>query len=491
MSKQPSKDDSSVIMHRSCHEVTRLTLPQATITSVEVEPAGVFQAHNGINVPMDNPFCRVTILAKPEPGSEIGIEVWLPAPDEYNGRFWGIGNSGLGGSIRYDRLGRFVNAGYTAVSTDGGNQTAGSGDLSWAASYPSRIVDFAHRAAHLGAIYGKLVAEQFYGRAPTKAYFSGASTGGHEGLMLAQRYPEDYDGIIAGSADQNWVGLYLHGATLQLWHLTDPAAFVSPQQIASLADAALAVCGGPDGFIENPLHCDPEDIFRSYAETSTAPPLTARQVDMLRLLYNGPTGSDGVPAYKFGLAPGSEQRWYMHFGHTPDQRPAASFLSNFLKNFVFADSSWNATQFDPIHTATVAHKKLDHIMNADEPNISQFAKRSGKLILYHGWSDVIVPAKLTLNYYKRVKEAVGSKVAEQAVRLFMVPGMGHGPIGNGYTQFGQSSPGRENPDENLAAALEHWVEDGVAPDAIVTRRHEIPTDPNSRILGHRLLYAWT
>jgi feruloyl esterase len=477
-------------MNHTCHELTHLTLSQATITSATVQPAGVFQSSDGIEVPMDKPFCQVTIRATPEPGSDIGIEVWLPSPEEWNGRFWGIGNIGFAGRIRYERLGTFVNAGYAAVSTDGGNQAAGSGDLSWAANYPSRIVDFAHRAAHLGATYGKIIAEQFYARAPTRAYFSGASTGGHEGLMLAQRYPEDYDGIIAGCADQNWVGLYLHGATLQLWHLTDPAAFVSPPQIAALADAALTVYGGSEGFIENPLRCDPEEIFRAYANASVAPPLTARQIDILRIFYNGPTGLDGLPMRKLGFAPGSEKGWSAHFGQTPDQRPIASYLGNFLANFVYADPQWDASQFDPISTAKAAHEKLDDIMNADDPNIGRFAERGGKLILYHGWTDVMVPARLTLDYYERVQAAIGPEAAAQAVRLFMVPGMGHGLIGNGYTQFGQSSPGGGNPDKNLASALEHWVEHGIAPDTIAARRHEIPRDPNSRVLGRQTLHAW-
>lgn len=129
-------------------------------------------------------------------------------------------------------------------------------------------------------------------------------------------------------------------------------------------------------------------------------------------------------------------------------------------------------------------------MNADDPNIGRFMERGGKLILYHGWADAAVPARMTLDYYERIQHAVGIETAANSVRLFMVPGMEHAPNGSGYTQFGQSSPGGGKPEESLAAALEQWVERGVAPDAIIARRHEIPTDPESTILGQRVLRAW-
>jgi feruloyl esterase len=193
-----------------CGRLVEVELTAATVTSAEPLAAGTFAPPTGAELMLERRACRVTIVATPAAGSRIGIELWLPDPLEWNGRFWGLGNGGFGGSIAYARLAQGTAAGYAVVSTDGGNATPGN--TAWARGESERVADLGHRAAHLAAVHGKRLTEAFFGRPPRFAYFSGFSTGGSQALMLAQRYPDDYDGILAGGAEPDWTHLYFSSA---------------------------------------------------------------------------------------------------------------------------------------------------------------------------------------------------------------------------------------------------------------------------------------
>jgi feruloyl esterase len=416
----------------------------------------------------------------------------LPLPPDWNGRFWGVGNSGYTGRILHTRLGPHVEAGYVAVSSDGGHQSSG-GDKTWARGQPEKVVDFLHRSAHVSAVHGKRIATEFYGRAPARAYFSGFSTGGHEGLMLAQRYPDDYDGILAGAANQDWTNLYLGIARFQFTWLSDPAHFVSPAQLAVLHSAAVATCRVTDvaDEIEEPDRCDVEAVLRAYRPTDTAPALTTSQLASVRALYTGPVGLDGRVMTRLGYVPGSEALWSgMHFGTTPGKGPLVGYMTEFLANWVHDDPSWDYARFNFERDAAATNRKLAAIMNATEADLGPFAKRGGRLILYNGWDDPAVPARLTLDYYQRVRSTLGAQMASEHIRLFMVPGMGHSTGGPGFTQFGQFAPGHGDPERSMSAALQRWVEQDVAPERIIATKHATPSDPTSDVLRTRPLCAW-
>ncbi|MDQ3213664.1 MAG: tannase/feruloyl esterase family alpha/beta hydrolase [Acidobacteriota bacterium] len=474
---------------RSCEDLRAVALVDATVTGAEIQPAGTFTPPLGAALQVPKPFCRVSLTAKPSPSSDIRIEVWLPLPSDWNGRFWGVGNSGYTGRVWYTRLAAHVDAGYVAVSSDGGHQSSG-GDKSWARAQPEKVVDFLHRSAHLSAVHGKRIATEFYGRAPARAYFSGFSTGGHEGLMLAQRYPDDYDGIVAGAANQDWTNLYLGIARFQFNWLSDPARFVSPAQLAALHLAAVATCGAAD-LIEEPDRCDVEAVLRAYQPSDTAPALTASQLASVRALYTGPVGLDGQVMTRLGYVPGSEALWSgMHFGTTPGKGPLVGYMTEFLANWVYDDPAWDHRSFDFARDAAATNRKLAATMNATDADLRPFAKRGGRLILYNGWDDPAVPARLTLDYYQRVMSTLGVETAAQHVRLFMVPGMGHSTGGPGFTQFGQLAPGNGDPERSMSAALQRWVEQDVAPERIIGAKHANPSDPTSDVLRTRPLCAW-
>ena len=457
----------------TCDRLLDVDLPDATVIDAQWHAAGPFDLPSGDAVEVAAPFCRVSFIAQPTPASEIGIEVWLPEPSDWNDSLWGWGNSGFGGAFAYASLGDAVGGGYATVATDGGHQGRGT---DWALGQPEKVVDLGHRAVHLAAVYAKAIAAAYYGEPPRHAYFSGFSTGGTQGLMLAQRYPDDYDGIVAGGADQDWTGLYLWLAQLQFDEPIDPDRHVSSAQIAALADAALAVCGDASGLIPSPDRCDIDAVLRAYAPTEAVPPLTTAQLDYLRRLYAGPLDPTGH-ALPMGYAPGSEAQWGgIHFGDSAGHGSwVGDYLAAFFRNVAFEDSTWDPATFRFDRDTEIIDGKLADALNATDPDLRRYAAGGGKLILWHGWSDPLVPPGMTLRYYERVRHALGADTTSVAVRLFMVPGVGH-------------TSG--DPHRSLSAALRRWVETGTAPEQIVGPRRGGMGASTAQTDTARLLCAW-
>ena len=430
----------------ACDRLLDVALAEATVVDAQWRAAGPFEPPAGDAVDVGADFCRVSVVARPTSDSEIGIEVWLPEARDWNGRLWGWGTSGFGGSIATASLGDAVGRGYATVATDGGHRGRGT---DWALGRPEKVVDLGHRAVHLAAVHARALVGAHYGEPPRHAYFSGFSTGGTQGLRLAQRYPDDYDGIVAGGADQDWTGLYLWLAQLQYVELADPARHVSPAQLAALAEAAVAVCGDPDGVVRSPDRCAVEAVLGAYEPTEAAPALTASQLGYLRRLYAGPPDPTGDPL-PAGYAPGSEAGWDgVHFGPAPGEGSwVAGYLTAFFRNLAFGDSTWSPDAFQLDRDAARTRAALADALDATDPDLGRFAERGGKLIVWHGWADPLVPPGFTLRYVERVEEALGADAAAAAVRLFLVPGVGH-------------TAGETH--RRLSDALERWVEPGAAP----------------------------
>ena len=476
-----------------CADLRRLNLADAVVVSAELHAAGPFKPPAGAPFDVAGPFCRVVISARPSPGSDIAIEVWLPDAARWNGRFWGLGNGGFGGSISHRGLGTRIAAGYAAVATDTGHQ-GDSADASWAIGQPQKVIDYGHRAIHLAAAHGKRVVAGYYGRKPDFSYFSAYSNGGRQALMLAQRYPEDYDGIIAGAPAYDFTATYAAVADLQFDVLADADRHLTPDLLAALNRAALDACdatdGVKDGVIEEPDLCRFDPAVLACKGEFSERCLSPAQVLTARRLYSGlrlPAAGRPVGA----LPPGSELAWEsIHFGKGPSTGEYYPYVLGFMRGFVFEDPAWDPKSFDILRYTAVAERKVAPVVDAVSPDLRRFFGRGGKLILWHGWNDPLVSGFATVDYYARVLDALGPESARQGVRLFMAPGVEHGRGGPGPDQFGQFAGGTGDPDRSLAAAMQRWVERGVAPERVIASRAPDPKSAASSAPRTRPLCAW-
>jgi len=479
---------------QDCESLATLLLQEATVARAESLPAGDFTLAAGKAIPNLPAFCRVVGVIKPSPDSNIQFEVWMPSSG-WNSKFQGVGNGGFAGSINYEQMGAAVAHGYATASTDTGHQGIAT-DAAWALAHPQKIVDFGYRAIHETAVNAKLVVRTFYGVDPAQSYFSSCSNGGRQALMEAQRYPEDYDGIIAGAPANYWTHLLSNAIWDLLALLGDKDSYIPAKKLPAIQAAALAACdaldGVKDGVIESPAHCrfDPAVLLCAGDETDKC--LTAPQVMALKLLSAGGRTSDGKPVFP-GYAPGGEAEsggWLPWItGAAPERSLMFTFGTQFFKNMVF-DNAWDYHTFNVDRDTQAADQKLASILNATNPDLSRFKERGGKLILYHGWSDAAIAARNTIDYYESVLAKMGKKQAPGFVRLFMAPGMQHCGGGSGPNSFGQIGAGSGNPESDIGAALERWVEKGVAPERIVATKRKGDLDPKSEVVRTRPLCAY-
>ncbi len=440
-------------------------------------------------------FCRVAGTIAPTSDSNIAFEVWMPSSG-WNGKFQGIGNGGFAGAIGYGALGDAVQHGYAAVSTDTGHQAGGT-DASWALGHPEKIIDFGYRAIHEMTDKGKSIVAAYYGKSPKRSYFSSCSNGGRQALMEAQRYPEDYDGIIAGAPANYWTHLLLSAISNLQATAGSKDTYIPPSKLPAIESAALAACdsidGVKDGVIEDPSRChlNPDLLLCHGTESDSC--LTSPQAGALKKLYDGTRDGKGRLLFP-GYSPGGEadpagwRPWIT--GPAPDKSLLFEFGTGFYRNMVFNDPAWNYSSFSVDRDVKAADAKMGAILNATNPDLTRFRERGGKLILYHGWSDAAIPAKNTIDYYQSVLKKMGSRKTREFVRLFMVPGMQHCGGGAGPNSFGQWSVARADPEHDIAAALERWVEQGIAPEQIIAAKHKNAMDPASAVERTRPLCAY-
>ena len=448
-----------------CEGLAKLTLPSTRITEAKLVPALK-------DVPA---HCRVTGVISPTSDSEIKFAVWLPAAD-WNGKFLGTGNGGYAGAISTAGLVEAVRNNFAAASTDTGHAATGGVDAKWALNHPEKIIDFGHRAIHLMTVQGKAVTTAFYGSAPKKSYFSSCSNGGRQALMEAQRYPEDYDGIIAGAPANNWTLLMTNAAKNAHATLKNPASYFPADKLPAIQAAALSACDSndavADGVIENPAQCafDPGVLLCKGEETKAC--LTAPQIVAVKELYGGLRDAKGKQVYPgYALSGEAENGGWGAWitGPAPEKSALFAFSTNFFKYMVYSDPDWDYKTFNVAKDLPAAQKLAVHL-SATDPNLKAFQARGGKLILYHGWCDAAIPGQAVIDYYNSVVKKMGAKATSQFVRLFMVPGMQHCGAGAGPNNFGQGGAPKGDPASNIAAALEQWVEKGTAPESIVAAK---------------------
>ncbi len=440
-----------------CEGVKDLRIGNATITAAQPVAAGAFQQPGAAgakgkqsnafaNLPA---FCRVTATLTPSSDSVIQIEVWMPEGARWNANLQSVGNGAWAGTISYPAMATALADGFATASTDTGH--IGGNAANFIPGHPEKVIDFSYRAIHEMTVAAKRIIEANYGRPATKSYFNGCSTGGRQALTEVQRYPADYDGVIAGAAAN--YATHLHGG--QVWTAAiankDPATVIPASKFGLLHEAALKACDGrdgvKDGVIENPLKCnfDPKVLLCKGADAPTC--LTAPQVETARLTYSGPKGL--FP----GLEPGSETGWATLSGARP-----LGIADDTYRLLVFQDANWDYRTFDADRDIARATRDIGPLMDSTDPNLRPFFFRGGKLLMYHGWADPGIAPRNSVNYFNSVVKTVGKSAAADEIRLFMVPGMGHCGGGDGTSTF------------NAMAALTLWVEQGHAPDSIPASR---------------------
>jgi len=468
---------SAAIGHAAtCASLALMTLSDTTITRAEEMVAGSFKPPYGPTLSALPAFCRVTGVLHPTSDSHILFEVWLPekhaakGKTSWNQRLLDVGNGGFAGSIYYEEMAGNLRKGYATAGTDTGHQ-ADAEDASWAYQHPEKIRDFGYRGLHLTTERAKAIVAAFYETVPKKVYFDACSDGGREALMEAQRYPEDYDGILAGAPANDWT--HLLASALDVGHalVADPAAYISSLKLPAITAAVLAACdaqdGLKDGILNDPRAChfDPESLLCKSGDELTC--LTAPQVGALRKLYTGGKDSEGRSIFP-GLMPGDESSWKAwSIGNAPSE---SNYVQNFFRYMVYDDATWSGLSANVDASLRAATEKMAEPLNATDPDLSRFTARGGKLILYHGWNDPAISPLNTIAYYDSVVAKLGPAQAESSVRLYMVPGMAHCAGGPGPSAFGQLGiPTAKG--AGALSLLEDWVETGKAPTALVATKY--------------------
>lgn len=457
-----------------CSAMAALALPSAKVTSADMSPAGgpiaglSLSAKTAEAMPA---FCRIKITDRPSPDSEINTEVWLPI-GSWNGRFRGQGNGGFAGEIAYRLMATAVGQGYATAGTDTGH-VGGKGDFAF--GHPEKVKDFGWRAIHDMTVQAKQIVAAFYGKPAGHSYFAACSDGGREALMEAQRFPADYDGILAGAPAYHWTALVPSGTADTQALMASPANYIPASKLPAIAAAVRAQCdaldGVADGVLNDPRMCgfDPASIACKQGDAATC--LTAEQVAALKTIYSAKLDDKGREVYP-GFLPGAEEGpggWALWItGYQPGKSLTAFFGQGYLSNFVYEKRDWDLKSFDFSRDLKAAETKTGAALDATEPNLTPFVTRGGKLILYHGWNDPAIPALGTIDYYDLVRGKLGGRGQSSWVRLYMVPGMQHCGGGPGATDFGQGGDGaRGDGEHDIFTALEQWVEGGKAPGPII------------------------
>ena len=453
-----------------CEQLAALKLEHTTIASAErvtggsLKPVGAPDSLRSLP-----PFCRVTGEIRPTSDSRIAFEVWMPL-ENWNGKFAAVGNGGWSGIISYLALAEELRRGYATVSTNTGHHAEPGLDMAkFAFGHPERLADFGWRSVHEMTVKGKAITQAFYGRPARYAYFIGCSTGGKQGLTAAQRFPADFDGIVATAPANNWARLMAGTFAVTRAAAADSAGRLPQPARSLLHAAALRACDAADGvrdsLITNPARCtfDPATVQCPAGSESSGGCLTAAQVRTARAIYDGLRDPAGRKVWP-GLPPGSEPFW----GALTNPANPFPIPISYYRWVVFADPSWDWKAFDLANPNDYARhlegeRKYAPVLSAVDPNLRAFRARGGKLIQTHGWNDQLISAQNSIDYYESVLALEGGgrdragtlRSVQDFYRLFMAPGMLHCGGGPGPNVF------------DAHAALETWVERGIAPDSIV------------------------
>ena len=427
----------------ACADMAQTKLNHAEVTSAKLEAVKGGQA------------CRIAVRAHPTADSDIGIEVVIPVGSAWNGKYVQVGNGGLAGRIPEPAIKAQADRGYAVAGTDDGH--AGNGRTAvWALHHPEKIVDFGHRAVKETTEASKQLIVAMKGEPAKRRYFVGCSLGGREALIEAQRYPDDFDGIVAG-ATANYNTLGYGGRAYMQQVLARPGGYLGTEQLELLQASALKQCGDGGAFIRDQLAChfDPAALKCKPGQSSGC--LTGPQIASAKAIYGGRVVNGKVvfPGYEPGAEAirggwqawntGTEQsKWTESAGH--------AMGSQFMKYLVYDDPALDWLKMDAGAGYERDRQKLSRIMDATDANLTPFEKHGGKLIQYHGWNDPAISPRGSIRYHDAVMAQTPG--AAGFYRLYMIPGMLHCTGGAG--------PGTVD----WLGELEAWVEQGKAPETV-------------------------
>ena len=446
-----------------CAALAALKLPQARIDAARPVAVGDKLVLWAGAQPTPSPlaFCRVHGTALPVPGSSIGFEVWLPLAAAWNGKFMQAGNGGFAGGVPVPSLMDGLMRGYATAGTDGGHRSRDGLDASFGLHRPELVVDFGWRAVRETTRAARRIVAQALGP-PRKSYFVGCSNGGRDAMMVAQRFPRDFDGIVAGAPALDWTGLQTVGALVHREVLKTPPPLTTPK-LPAIQAAALAACSQGGRYVEEPGQCrfDPA-VLQCTGEDSDRC-LTPVQIDFVRMLYSGlrePGSGRWLPGLGLGgeAEPGNWDFWALMAPTNPigggsnAQGGTRSISENHYRYLVRDDPAFtlaDLTDADIAENFRRWHRTLDAV----NPNLSTFKARGGKLLHYHGWTDSAISPHWSIEYHRAVQQRMGGDTSGFH-RLFLVPGMNHCAGGAGPWQV------------DWLGQLEQWVEQGRAPQAL-------------------------
>lgn len=464
-----ARDDAA-----SCKALAGQTMAGGvTITSAEYNPTGATVERAKIGVP----FCRVAGFAAPTSDSHVGFEIWLPPAASWNGKYQQEGSGGSVGSIGTGSMAQPVEAGYATLATDNGHESDpeapdGGSEQGWAVGHPEKMIDFAYRAVHVSAVAAQAIVDKFYGHKAAESYFVGCSTGGRQALMEATRYPDDFDGILAGAPAWHWT----NQMTNAIWNTQaaykDPTA-ITEQSVAILHKAVMDSCdaldGVKDGVISDPRRCtfDPKTIECKAGQTEQC--LTPVQVDAAERIYNGSHRSDGTRIFQ-GYARGSELNWT----HIWAGKFSGGSAWDFWQQSVSQGKEGYGAPFDfdkdtdKMLNSKIGNETFSEAYNV-KPDLTAFEKHGGKLIQYHGWADQQISPFASVDFYQQAVAKLGGKAnADSFYKLYMLPGIYHCAGGPGVGNIGDSSPAvQHDPEHDLVEAIDTWVTKHKAPNVLI------------------------
>lgn len=441
---------------QDCAELTQPGLFSHAVVKTAVDVAA--DAKTGMPA-----YCEVSALITPVPGSKITAVYRLP--EKWNGRMLGLGGGGWAGilalSAPLSGPNRTASAGlprgYATAQTDGGHTSWSATDVSWVPNNPVAVTDFSHRAIHEMTVLGKQVITHYYRSEPTKSYYHGCSTGGRMGLMETQRYPDDYDAVIAGAPVYSLLVQTSNVFRDQIFKA--PGAAIPLEQLKLVNEAVLSACdaadGLKDGVVTDPRRCnwEPKSLLCKSGDVSNNGCLTSPQVDALNKAYRTVRTRAGVVG-NYGLTRGGELGWNPFVPTTPGPRTVLNGDLGNLIPLIFGNSGFDPAKFDIEKQQAAVHRTpFAAEYEASSTDLSRFFKRGGKLLLWHGFDDPGPSPLATIDYYERAVKANGGA----NLRLFVVPGVYHCMNGPGADTF------------DPLAAMEQWVEKGTAPESMVAK----------------------
>jgi len=440
-------------LNMPCEQLQGVALERATVTAATSVPAGVFtppagSGPGGTAAPAAKPIpehCRVTLVLKPTPDSNINVELWLPTSN-WNGKFLAVGNGGWAGAIQgYGDMQEALRRGYATAATDTGHSAADGQAGMFALGHPEKITDFAFRSIHDMTVKSKRLIDAFYAAPLDYSYYKGCSTGGRQGVMAAQRYPGDFDGIIAGALANRHIHMHTAGAYRSIELARNPDEALPEAKAKLVNDAVLAQCDTlHEGFLNDPRQC-------SFNYASLACPagksgeacLTPGELKTVQTYYGGLKNSKGElifsgQAYGVAIPPMKSS-----------QDPPNPFAFDSVRILGFQNESYDWHNFDLDRDMPLIDKQAGFV-DAVDPDLRAFEAQGGKLLLYAGWRDNGITPENTVLYYESVIRELGPK-QDDWMRLFLVPGMEHCRGGPGPNTF------------DSITALEQWREKDVAP----------------------------